>query len=106
VLQLLRDQSYSMRDPRTITEQLDGLVSSAEETERGVRDMEELLSVDQDALLGTSIDDIEAELDRGRDALPQPTSGGVRQTAPPPPVRPVARASAPPPPPPTKKVTH
>ena len=27
VLQLLRDQSYSMRDPRSITEQLDGLVS-------------------------------------------------------------------------------
>ena len=26
VLQLLRDQSYSMRDPRSITEQLDGLV--------------------------------------------------------------------------------
>ena len=106
VLQLLRDQSYSMRDPRTITEQLDGLVSSAEETERGVRDMEDLLSVDQDALLGTSIDDIEAELDRGRQALPQPTTGGVRQAAPPPPVRPVARAAAPPPPPPTKKVTH
>jgi hypothetical protein len=42
VLQLLRDQSYSMRDPREITSQLDGLVSSAEETERGVRDMEEI----------------------------------------------------------------
>src|SRR5439155_20643479 len=41
VLQLLRDQSYSMRDPRTITEQLDGLVSSAEDTERGGRDLEE-----------------------------------------------------------------
>jgi hypothetical protein len=40
VLQLLRDQSYSMRDPRSITEQIDGLVSSAEETERGVKDME------------------------------------------------------------------
>ncbi len=39
VLQLLRDQSYSMRDPRSITEQIDGLVSSAEETERGVKDM-------------------------------------------------------------------
>src|SRR5262245_57434233 len=107
VLQLLRDQSYSMRDPRTITEQIDGLVSSAEETERGVRDMEDLLSVDQDALLGGSIDEIEAELERGREALPQPTTSGVRQAAPPTPVRtPAARVPVPPPPPPNKKVTH
>jgi hypothetical protein len=105
VLQLLRDQSYSMRDPRTITEQLDGLVSSAEETERGVRDMEDLLSLDQDALLGTSLDDIEAELERGRTALPEPTTGGVRQ-AEPPPVRPRVAPPTVPPPPPRKKVTH
>ena len=90
VLQLLRDQSYSMRDPRTITEQLDGLVSSAEETERGVRDMEDLLSPDQDALLG-SVDEIEAELERGRDALPEPTSGSARQVLPPPPPLPPNR---------------
>lgn len=51
VLQLLRDQSFSMRDPRTITEQLDGLVSSAEETERGVKDMEDILSAEQAILL-------------------------------------------------------
>jgi len=67
VLQLLRDQSYSMRDPRTITEQLDGLVSSAEDTERGVRDLEELMAIEKDALL-TSGDDIEAELEAGRPA--------------------------------------
>ena len=62
VLQLLRDQSYSMRDPRSITEQLDGLFSSAEETERGVRDMEELLSLDPDGLLGSGLEDLEDEL--------------------------------------------
>jgi hypothetical protein len=63
VMQLLRDQSFSMRDPRTITEQLDGLVSSAEETERGVKDLEDLLSADQDILLGGSLGpDIESEL--------------------------------------------
>jgi len=67
VLQLLRDQSYSMRDPRTITEQLDGLVSSAEDTERGVRDLEELMSIEKDALLPAS-EDIEAELEAGRSA--------------------------------------
>lgn len=106
VLQLLRDQSYSMRDPRTITEQIDGLVSSAEQTERGVRDLEDLLSLDQDALLG-STDDIEAELERGRAALPEPTMDGVRESAPRPPVRPVASVPpVPPPPPPRKKVTH
>jgi DNA repair exonuclease SbcCD ATPase subunit len=65
VLQLLRDQSYSMRDPRTITEQLDGLVSSAEDTERGVRDLEELLAIEKDALLPGG-DDIETELEAGR----------------------------------------
>jgi DNA repair exonuclease SbcCD ATPase subunit len=67
VLQLLRDQSYSMRDPRTITEQLDGLVSSAEDTERGVRDLEELMSIEKDALLPAA-EDIEAELEAGRPA--------------------------------------
>jgi uncharacterized protein (UPF0305 family) len=55
VLQLLRDQSFSMRDPRTITEQLDGLVSSAEETERGVRDMEDILSAEQEILLPSNL---------------------------------------------------
>ncbi len=67
VLQLLRDQSYSMRDPRTITEQLDGLVSSAEDTERGVRDLEELMAIEKDALLPAG-EDIEAELEAGRSA--------------------------------------
>src|SRR4029077_10857565 len=72
VLQLLRDQSYSMRDPRSITEQIDGLVSSAEETERGVKDMEEILAIEQEPLLAGSggnheiESDIEQELERGR----------------------------------------
>jgi hypothetical protein len=102
VLQLLRDQSYSMRDPRTITEQLDGLVSSAEETERGVRDMEEILALDQDALAGLT-GDLEGEFE---------SSSGV--SAPPPrvaapqPVR-LPPLKAPPestPPRPQKKLTH
>lgn len=63
VLQLLRDQSYSMRDPREITEQLDSLVSSAEQTERGVKDMEDLLSLDQDfvAVGGLEMTPVEEE---------------------------------------------
>lgn len=98
VLQLLRDQSFAMRDPREISAQLDGLVSSAEETERGVKDMEELMSLDQDlSLAGSMADDPGFDLasleDPVREALaPQ----AVR--LPPPPVLP------PPPPPPRKRV--
>jgi DNA repair exonuclease SbcCD ATPase subunit len=90
VLQLLRDQSYSMRDPRTITEQLDGLVSSAEDTERGVRDLEELMSIEKDALLPAA-EDIEAELEAGRPARAAEASPIPRLREVPPPA-----ASAPP----------
>ncbi|HWW94236.1 MAG TPA: hypothetical protein VN375_12785 [Vicinamibacteria bacterium] len=102
VLQLLRDQSFSMRDPRTITEQLDGLVSSAEETERGVRDMEDILSAEQDLLVpGNLGEDVEAELG---------SLAGAREAVrdAPPPVRAPRPAvpSSPPPPPPRSKITH
>jgi hypothetical protein len=106
VLHLLRDQSYSMRDPRSIADQVDGLISSAEETERGVKDLEEILGNDDEgALLGTFADagDIEAELEQGRvaeerEAVPEPpTSPRVRMAHTP---------ATPPPPPPRKKITH
>jgi len=101
VLQLLRDQSYSMRDPRSITEQIDGLITSAEETEKGVKDMEDILAVEHDLLTPGSLEsDIEAELQSGRAA-------SAVSSAPTPPVR--ARVPPPvgsPPPPPRKKVTH
>jgi hypothetical protein len=104
VLRLLRDQSYSIRDPRSITEQLDGLVSSAEETERGVKDMEDLLEMQHDLVLPRVHDtDIEAELERGRVAA-QPENErpapSARLRMPPLPTTPGA------PPPPRKKVTH
>jgi hypothetical protein len=107
VLQLLRDQSYSMRDPRTITEQLDGLVSSAEETERGVRDMEELLALDQDALAGIT-GDLENELGSSA-AVPVPPPRVATPAAPqpfrmPPLKTPPQTAALPPPP--QKKLTH
>jgi CRISPR/Cas system-associated protein Csm6 len=50
VLQLLRDQSFAMTDPRTLTAQLDNLVASAEATERDVKGMEAILTLDQDSL--------------------------------------------------------
>lgn len=107
VLQLLRDQSYSMRDPRTITEQLDGLVSSAEETERGVRDMEDLLATDQDTLAGLT-GDLEDELGVTSSGLSSP----AQRVVPPVPAAPLripplqTPPQAPSPPPPQKKLTH
>jgi phage gp37-like protein len=100
VLHLLRDQSYAMRDPRSIAEQLDGLVISAEETERGVKDMEEILTLEQEPVLAGSLTaEIEAELEAGRAAMseappvaaPTPTQASrprpTTQNAPPPPPR-------------------
>jgi hypothetical protein len=105
VLHLLRDQSYSMRDPRSIAEQVDGLIHSAEETERGVKDLEEILgNDDESALLGGFTDDIEAELDRGR--LAEERDAVVDEAPPPPRARMAHTPGTPPPPPPRKKITH
>ena len=104
VLHLLRDQSYSMRDPRSIADQVDGLISSAEETERGVKDLEEILgNDDESALLGAFDDDIDGELREGRlTADPE----AVREAPPLPPARMAHTPGTPPPPPPRKKITH
>ena len=99
VLQLLRDQSYAMRDPKTITEQLDGLVTSAEETERGVRDMEEILSMEQDMLTPGSLGaDMDTELDALREAPAKTVAPPSRLREPPPPATPT--------PSPRKKITN
>lgn len=92
VLQLLRDQSFTMRDPQSITAQLDGLVSAAEETERGVREMEALFAPDQDLdLAGSYVADVDAELR----TLSSGLGPGLREATPPPRV---AERRAPPPP--------
>ena len=104
VLQLLRDQSYSMRDPRTITEQLDGLVAAAEQTERGVKDMEDILQAEQDLLLpSTGMTDIEEKLEAGPQAARE-TEGPP--AAAPPRARTTATPPASPPPPPRRKITQ
>jgi hypothetical protein len=95
VLQLLRDQSYSIQDPRSITEQLDGLVSSAEETERGVKDMELILAAEKDGFLpGSFGDDLEAELEAAKHTEAEPPAARLKEPLPP---------STSPPPPPRKK---
>jgi hypothetical protein len=101
VLQLLRDQSYSMRDPHSISAQVDGLISSAEETERGVKDLEDILGDDDEsALIGTFTEEVEEELAdvRGVAAEEEPSA--------PPRSRAAAIPQSPPPPPPRKKITH
>jgi hypothetical protein len=91
-----------MRDPRSITEQIDGLVSSAEETERGVKDMEDILALEHEMMSPGSLEaDIEQELAFGRSQAVSAPSGStppVRARVPPPPGSP--------PPPPRKKVAH
>ncbi len=105
VLQLLRDQSFSIRDPRGISEQLDTLVSSAEETERGVRDMEAILAAEQDTLMpgATGLESELLEMEAAAAPSQAPVAAAPRAKPP---------AMSPPPPPPApapparKKITH
>jgi hypothetical protein len=45
VLQLIRDQSVTMRDPQEVSAQLENLVQDVEQTEQSVREMEEIFSL-------------------------------------------------------------
>jgi hypothetical protein len=45
VLQLIRDQSVSMRDPQEVSAQLDHLVADVEQTEQNVREMDEIFAI-------------------------------------------------------------
>jgi hypothetical protein len=90
-----------MRDPREITEQLDSLVSSAEQTERGVKDMEDLLSTDQDfvAVSGLGMELAEEE----PEPVPTPPPSAARGAGVPSKAA-VVPPSVSPPPPPRKKI--
>ena len=45
VLQLIRDQSVTMRDPQQISDQLDNLVQDVEQTEETVREVEAIFEL-------------------------------------------------------------
>jgi hypothetical protein len=45
VLQLIRDQSVTLRDPQQLSEQLENLVKDVEQTEQTVREVEEIFSM-------------------------------------------------------------
>ena len=54
VLELIRDQSLTMRDPQEITYRLDTLVQDVEQTESTVREMEalfEMTAAESDGML-------------------------------------------------------
>jgi hypothetical protein len=77
-LQLLRDQSYSIKDPRSIAGQLDDLVSKAEVTERGVADIEALFDMDGDPTSWTPTTELPlAPTEAVRAAAPPKTAGAA-----------------------------
>jgi hypothetical protein len=45
VLQLIRDQSVTMRDPQEVSAQLDHLVADVEQTEQSVREVEAIFAL-------------------------------------------------------------
>jgi archaellum component FlaC len=45
VLQLIRDQSVTLRDPQQVSDQLEGLVHDVEQTEETVREMESIFEL-------------------------------------------------------------
>jgi methyl-accepting chemotaxis protein len=54
VLDLIRDQSFTMKDPQQISDQLDTLVTDVEHTEAGIREMEAIYALAGEPALLTS----------------------------------------------------
>jgi hypothetical protein len=57
VLQLIRDQSVTLRDPQQVSDQLEGLVHDVEQTEQTVREVESIFEMAAPDTFGTSIAD-------------------------------------------------
>jgi hypothetical protein len=57
VLQLIRDQSVTLRDPQQVSDQLEGLVHDVETTEQSVREVESIFELATPDTFGTSIGD-------------------------------------------------
>jgi len=55
VLQLIRDQSVTLRDPQQVSDQLDGLVHDVEQTEQSVREVESIFELAMPDTFGTSL---------------------------------------------------
>jgi hypothetical protein len=57
VLQLIRDQSVTLRDPQQVNDQLEGLVHDVEQTEQSVREVEAIFEMATPDTFGTSLGD-------------------------------------------------
>jgi len=55
VLQLIRDQSVTLRDPQQVSDQLEGLVHDVEQTEQSVREVESIFELAAPDTFGTAI---------------------------------------------------
>lgn len=69
VLQLVRDQSITMRDPQQITFHLDSLIQDVEHTEQSVREVEEIFEM--------AVPDLEAATSTGPVLAPMPTDASA-----------------------------
>ncbi|MCI0351429.1 MAG: hypothetical protein L0Z53_18555, partial [Acidobacteriales bacterium] len=70
VLDLIRDQSFTMKDPQQISDQLDTLVTDVEQTEESIREMEAIYALAGEPSLLSGA---------GRAAAPPPSAGPPRQ---------------------------
>ena len=70
LLEVLHQNSISLRDPQAIAEELDTIVRQSEDSERVVREMEALLRSDSTAWIGDAAPGVES-------ALPEPGSGST-----------------------------
>jgi hypothetical protein len=57
VLQLIRDQSVTLRDPQQVSDQLESLVHDVEQTEQTVHEVQSILEMSAPDTFGTSISD-------------------------------------------------
>ena len=66
VLQLIRDQSVTMRDPRQISDQLENLVQDVEQTEQTVKEVEAIFELATPDEVGPPLPSISQEQSRPR----------------------------------------
>jgi hypothetical protein len=72
VLELIRDQSVTMRDPQQVSDQLDNLVHDVEQTEETVREVEAVFEMATPEM-GETLAPVPADSsDPGRSSAPRP----------------------------------
>jgi len=77
VLQLIRDQSVTLRDPQQVSDQLDGLVHDVEQTEETVREMEQIFDLSSPEMASAS-GPLPVDLEPQAGASPNPARNRIR----------------------------